>query len=90
MKAVAILVEGQVQGVGFRYFVQTAAAKHQITGWVRNTSNGNVEIEATGIEAHLNTFIKEVQQGPPFSHVTFVQVDELQTLPHYDKFQIKY
>ncbi len=90
MKALAIKVEGRVQGVGFRYFVQTAAAKHQITGWVRNTSDGNVEIEAEGAETDLDAFIRDVQQGSPFSRVAFVQVSELPSLPHYDKFQIKY
>ena len=39
------LISGRVQGVGFRYFVQQIAAQHGISGWVRNTHDGRVEID---------------------------------------------
>ena len=38
------VISGRVQGVGFRYFTQTAAEREHIDGWVRNTTDGHVEI----------------------------------------------
>lgn len=90
MKAVAMTVEGIVQGVGFRFFVQTVAARYEIMGWVRNNSDGSVAIEAVGSEDRLEAFIHKVKQGPPFSQVTKVRIEELQTLPHYSAFKISY
>lgn len=90
MKAVAITVEGIVQGVGFRFFVQTVAARYEIMGWVRNTSDGSVAIEAVGSEDRLEAFIHKVKQGPPFSQVTKIHIEELQTLPRYSAFKISY
>ena len=52
-----ILVEGIVQGVGFRPFVYTLAARHGLAGWVRNTASG-VEIEVEGRPAALDAFIE--------------------------------
>ena len=45
MKRYYIIVEGRVQGVGFRYFVQSIAAGYGLTGWVRNLDNGMVDME---------------------------------------------
>ena len=42
------VVSGRVQGVGFRWFVEREAAQIGIAGWVRNCSNGDVEVMATG------------------------------------------
>jgi len=42
------LISGRVQGVGFRWFVEREAALIGVTGWVRNTENGDVEVMATG------------------------------------------
>lgn len=90
MKGMFIKVEGSVQGVGFRFFTQTIAVKYGISGWVRNTSDGSVEMEAVGNEEQLQAFIHEVKQGPPFSKVTKVNIEELQTLSHYSSFKIAY
>ena len=42
------LVSGEVQGVGFRFFAQRVAARHQVTGYVRNLDDGRVEVHAEG------------------------------------------
>lgn len=46
-------VSGMVQGVGFRYFTVLAAHRLNITGWVRNLHNGNVQVEAQGSQQAL-------------------------------------
>ena len=48
MKRYHIIVSGRVQGVGFRYFCVMNAQKFNLTGSVRNMSNGNVEIFVQG------------------------------------------
>ena len=90
MKAVSIIVEGNVQGVGFRYFTSMNADKLGIKGWVRNLPNGNVEIEAIGEESILDRFIRVVSDGPPYSSVDFIDVKELQETPPYTSFRITY
>jgi acylphosphatase len=47
-------VRGRVQGVGFRYFVEHAAAALGVTGWVRNLDDGDVEVYAAGNSAQPN------------------------------------
>ena len=61
---VYIVIGGRVQGVGFRYFAQQKAEELTITGWVKNSSNGKVEIEASGEPHNLNTFIEWMKIGP--------------------------
>lgn len=65
-------VEGHVQGVGFRYFVLEAAHRHNLTGWVRNCFNGNVELTAEGAHEDLEALLLLVQEGPSGTLVTNV------------------
>lgn len=66
---------GRVQGVGFRYFVNQRAADLPITGWVRNLSDGRVELLAEGNRADLEPFIAAVKQGPRGAQVTDIDLD---------------
>lgn len=63
-------VRGQVQGIGYRYFVIQTAKKLSLTGWVRNCPNGNVETEAQGTEKNLRDFKTQLESGHSFAHVT--------------------
>ncbi len=58
-----IFVEGRVQGVGFRYLVQTHALTYQLTGSVKNLDNGMVEIYAQGNRDDLNAFLTTIMHG---------------------------
>jgi acylphosphatase len=42
------LIQGRVQGVGFRWFVHREASELELRGWVRNTEDGHVEVVAAG------------------------------------------
>ncbi len=77
IKRVHLIVHGQVQGVGFRWFTATAAARHSIRGYVRNRMDGTVEIEAEGQENRLQLFLMEVQTGPRFGYVDHVEKTSL-------------
>ncbi|WP_347707827.1 acylphosphatase [Eubacterium sp. 1001713B170207_170306_E7] len=89
MKRYYIIVEGRVQGVGFRYFVQSIAAAYGLTGWVRNLDNGFVDMEVQGSEALIDKFMTAVRKG---NH--FIRVDDYSMKPIAlgvdTKFKIRY
>jgi len=69
------IVNGKVQGVGFRAFTQDQATQKGIVGWVRNREDGSVELEAEGPRAILDDFLKVLEQGPGLSRVEHITVD---------------
>lgn len=52
---------GDVQGVGFRYSAQRAAASLSLTGWVKNVKDGRVEIVCEGNDAPLKEFLQKIE-----------------------------
>lgn len=68
-------VQGKVQGVGFRYYVRQLAVEVPITGWVRNLSDGRVELLAEGSRPDLEGLLAAVRHGPRGSQVSDVQVE---------------
>lgn len=63
------IVEGMVQGVGFRAFVQRKAASLNLNGWVRNRWDGSVEVLAEGPRLELDKLLSELYRGPYASDV---------------------
>ena len=70
-----LLITGRVQGVGFRYFAQAAAAREGIHGWVRNRADGSVEALAEGDAEAIERFERALHHGPPGARVERVEVD---------------
>jgi acylphosphatase len=68
-------VSGRVQGVGFRYFTQAAAAQHGVCGWVRNLPDGRVEISAEGDAEAIERFEGQIRQGPRGARVDAVETE---------------
>ena len=66
------VVSGRVQGVGFRWFVEREAAQIGVTGWVRNCTNGDVEVMATGTREQHTSLRQKLQQGPRAARVDYV------------------
>lgn len=66
-------IDGRVQGVGFRWFVREAARRRGVAGWVRNRSDGTVELEVSGNEASLRELIAVLREGPPGARVDDVR-----------------
>jgi acylphosphatase len=85
-----LLLSGRVQGVGFRYFAESRAARYNIKGYVRNTYNNKVEIVCQGDPGDLDKFILEVKNGPSFSRIEQVDMEKIIDAPVYDAFAIKY
>lgn len=89
MKEVKIIVQGYVQGVGFRYSTKQLADSLGIKGTVRNKANGTVAIEASGSCEQLDQFIKKLEKNPtPFAKVKNVTVDEDVSLENFLSFEI--
>ena len=81
-------VRGVVQGVGFRPFVYQLAQKHDLTGWVCNTS-GDVKIEVEGDRQGLGRFLEELTGlAPPLAHIEDVSVAD-QPPKGYASFEIR-
>ena len=70
------VIGGRVQGVGFRYFVQSVAVREALTGWVRNLDDGRVETAAAGSADAIERFERAIRQGPPGARVDHVTVDD--------------
>jgi acylphosphatase len=85
-----ITVDGRVQGVGYRYFVRSRAKELQIAGFVRNSYDGKVEIEAEGDKKDLDTLLDYLRIGPPLARVTRMDISESLYKNCYDDFTIKY
>lgn len=72
MATMHVRVSGRVQGVGFRWFVRVAARRLQLSGWVKNTADGSVEIIASGADDKLAELRKLVARGPDGAEVAEV------------------
>jgi acylphosphatase len=68
----AFRVAGRVQGVGFRWFVLTEAERLGLRGWVRNTPDGGVELEAEGPATAMAELRTRLELGPPSARVSRV------------------
>ena len=66
-------VRGRVQGVGFRWFVRSAAGRLGISGHVRNLPDGSVEVHAKGSSEALADFEAALRRGPPGARVDDVE-----------------
>ena len=85
--AAHIIVHGKVHGVYFRASIKTKALELSLTGWVRNLSNGTVEVHAEGSRDSLDKLIKWCQKGPPLANISRCDLD-LITPQRMDKFRI--
>jgi acylphosphatase len=82
-------IDGEVQGVGFRYSAKRHAVSIGVTGWVRNLSDGRVEILAEGENSQLADMLAWLHHGPRSAHVNSVEHDELSTEPkQFSRFSI--
>jgi acylphosphatase len=83
------VIEGRVQGVGFRYFVLEAALPLKVTGWVRNTADGQVEFIAEGEQKSLVRLLDTVRHGPRAAFVSAINQEWLPATQEFDRFDIR-
>ncbi|MCJ7519139.1 MAG: acylphosphatase [Anaerolineaceae bacterium] len=70
-----VIVNGIVQGVGFRFFVFQHGNLLKLRGWVRNCINGNVEVLAEGPRKELEYLLEKLKVGPEMAQVVEANVD---------------
>lgn len=90
MQRVYVVVQGQVQGVGFRYFVQRLAVQYHLTGWVRNMTNGMVEMELQGEEEAINQALRMIRAGDRFIKVYDLRSKIIKNKANESKFSVHY
>ena len=84
------LISGDVQGVGYRFFAQRAAARHQVVGYVKNLRDGRVEALAEGPVQSVEAFRNDLATGPRFSSVAHVEEINLDLSGRYSSFRIEH
>jgi acylphosphatase len=83
------VVHGKVQGVGFRFFIQKNARALFLTGWVRNTRQGNVEVVAEGPQYILDRLLMFLKDGPRSAKVTSLETNWEDPTKEYSDFKIR-
>jgi acylphosphatase len=86
---VHIIVQGMVQGVGFRYFVHREATTLNLSGYAQNLYNGDVEIEAEGDRSLIEEFIKIVKVGPSSAFVKDLKIEWKEVQNRHDGFKVR-
>jgi acylphosphatase len=89
--SVEIMIEGSVQGVGFRAFVLNTAARLGLDGYVMNMDDGNrVKVEAEGEETAVNSLAEALGKGSMFSRIDGISVIRGEFTGNFRGFTIKY
>ena len=76
MRTVRLIITGRVQGVGYRIWAERTASALGIRGWVRNRSDGSVELQATGADDAVAKLIEACSEGPRAAMVTDISVSD--------------
>ncbi len=82
-------VEGRVQGVGYRRATQRRAQQLGLAGWVRNRTDGSVELRVQGESALVEQLLVWLQEGPPAAAVVRVSSEAVAVQP-LDGFEVCY
>jgi acylphosphatase len=83
------IIQGHVQGVGFRYFVQGKATSLGLTGWVRNRWEGSVEVLTEGKSTKLESLLDALYRGPRGATVTNVDPQWQEATGEFLDFQVR-
>ncbi|MFH2071006.1 MAG: acylphosphatase [Elusimicrobiota bacterium] len=85
-----IIIDGEVQGVGYRYFAVRLAQSLGIVGWVLNKPDGSVEIDAEGEKTDLDRFIARLKTEHKWAIVKSVETNWFDPTGNYSNFFVKY
>lgn len=85
-----VFIDGKVQGVYFRSYLSDKADESDITGWVKNLSDGRVEAVFEGEEENVVKMIDFCKEGPPGAKVVDLKVDWFEYTGEFNSFSMKY
>jgi acylphosphatase len=88
--AAEILVEGHVQGVGYREYARRRAALLGLAGWVMNLRDGRVRVRAEGPRAVIDELVRALEKGPPLSRVERVDVRWMPPTGRFAGFDVRF
>ncbi|HEV8438180.1 MAG TPA: acylphosphatase [Methylomirabilota bacterium] len=88
--AAEIVVEGRVQGVGYRDYAQRRAERLGLAGYVMNLNDGRVRARAEGPRDLIEEFVRALEKGPPLSHVDAVNVRWMPVTGRFRGFRVRY
>lgn len=88
MKQIHLTITGRVQGVFFRAFVKDTAESLDLTGWVKNDSDGSVEAVAQGDDEALKKLVIACHKGPEAANVDSVKAEDRDATEKFDGFEI--
>jgi acylphosphatase len=83
------VISGYVQGVGFRAFIAERAEFLGLTGWCRNTLDGDVEVTVEGPRPDLDIFLSSLRKGPRGSQVFDIDAQFNQAVDEFLEFKIR-
>ena len=90
MKRLHLVIKGEVQGVFFRDYVNKSANFLKIKGWVKNNSDGTMEVVAEGSEDKLKELLEKCMQGPQSAKVDKIEENWEKATNEFDSFEIRY
>ena len=89
-KCLEILIEGRVQGVGFRNYALSKAIRFDIKGYTRNMPEGHLEIICCGEKNDLEKFLSEIKKGPSFAFISNIKINDYAEMTDFTNFEIIY
>jgi len=89
MIRIHLRISGRVQGVGYRWSALEEARRLRLTGWVRNTFEGNVEVTAEGERDAIDRFLDWCRRGPSLARVSAVRDTESPATGEFSSFEIR-
>jgi acylphosphatase len=84
-----IIVEGRVQGVGFRANTRRVASQLGLNGWARNLRDGRVEIVVEGDPELVERLIQWCQRGPTSAYVSKITTEKTEATGEFNRFTVK-
>jgi acylphosphatase len=85
-----VVVQGVVQGVGYRFFVLNQARLYDVKGYVKNMPDGTVQVVAEGKKGMVKDFVERLRIGPLSAHVTGVDVKWHEKDSGFTEFRLQY
>ncbi len=85
-----LFIRGKVKGVGFRIFMSEVALAHQLTGWVMNLPDGNIEAVYEGKKTSIEAAIRKCSEGTVSASISRMDVNWLEKAEGLTTFMIRY
>ena len=88
--AAEIIVEGRVQGVGYRDYAQRRASRLGLAGYVMNLKDGRVRVHVEGAREVIELFMRQLEKGPPLARVERVTTRWLPPTRRFVAFDVRF